>query len=99
MKIIVNILTVIAILFFVWFGISYFEVISQNLDCNNPTILSSWNLFSLLIQCFPFGKKSENFFGFLLIVRRITSKYSQNKKIFINFFEKGVDFFLKYVIL
>ena len=49
MKIIVNILTIIAILFLVWFGISYFEITSQNLDCNNPTVLSSWNLFSLFI--------------------------------------------------
>ena len=67
MKIIINILTIIAILFLVWFGISYFEVTSQNLDGNNPTILSSWNLFSLLIQCFPFfEKKSENFSDFFL---------------------------------
>ena len=48
MKILRNIVIIITILFFVWFGISWIEVTSQNLDFNNPTILSSWNLFNIL---------------------------------------------------
>lgn len=49
MKTIRNILIFITILFFIWFGISWFEITSQNLDFENETILSSWNLFNLLI--------------------------------------------------
>lgn len=50
MKILRNIAIILTILFFVWFGISWIEITSQNLDFNNPTILSSWNLFNILCQ-------------------------------------------------
>lgn len=49
MKILKNILIFIVILFFVWFGISWLEILSQNLDFENDTVLSFWNLFNLLI--------------------------------------------------
>jgi hypothetical protein len=49
MKILKNILIFITILFFIWFGISWIEILSQNLDFENNTVLSFWNLFNLLI--------------------------------------------------
>ena len=48
MKILRNIAIIITILFFVWLGISWIEITSQNLDFNNSTILSGWNLFNIL---------------------------------------------------
>ena len=47
MKILWNIITVISVIFLIWFGISYIEVLTQNLNCNSPTILSNWNLFTI----------------------------------------------------
>ena len=44
MKIFRNILVVISIAFFVWFGISYFEILGKNLNGN--VVLSCWNLFT-----------------------------------------------------
>lgn len=49
MKIFKNIVIFITILFLIWFTISYLQITSQNLDFNNPTILSNWNLFKMLI--------------------------------------------------
>lgn len=42
------ILTVIAIVFIVWAGISYIEVIAKNLD--TPAIYWKYNLFQMLIN-------------------------------------------------
>lgn len=49
MKIFRNIAIIITILFILWFIVSYIEITSQNLDFENETILSNWNLFKLFI--------------------------------------------------
>jgi hypothetical protein len=41
------IVTVLVILFLIWFGCSYFEVVSQNLNLTSVT-LSEWNFFEWL---------------------------------------------------
>ena len=77
MKILKNIVIFITILLVIWFVISYFEITSQNLDFNNPTILSNWNFFNLIdscLQCFVLSERSPNFLGFPSSVRRYTSK-------------------------
>ena len=51
MKILKNIVIFITILLIVWFVISYFEITSQNLDFNHPTVLSNWNFFNLIESC------------------------------------------------
>ena len=51
MKILRNIIVFITILFMIWFVISYLEITSQNLNFNNPTVLSNWNLFNLFDSC------------------------------------------------
>lgn len=47
MKTIEKILTIIAVLFLIWFAISYFQITSQNLDFDHKTVLSNWNLFQV----------------------------------------------------
>lgn len=47
MKILRNITVFITIIFLVWCGLSYFEVISQN-TTPTPTILSEWNFFKII---------------------------------------------------
>ena len=47
MKIIKNLTIIISVLFLLWFGISYIEILMKNLDYDNPTILSFWNLFNI----------------------------------------------------
>ena len=67
MKIFRNIAIIITILFILWFIVSYIEITSQNLDFENETILSNWNLFKLFIQFISFS------WGFALVqaVKRI----------------------------
>ena len=50
MKTLRNIIVVLVILFFVWFIVSYLQIISQNLDFENSTILSNWNFFRILLD-------------------------------------------------
>lgn len=49
MKILKNMAIALTILFIMWFGFSYVEILSQNLDFNEPTVLSFWNLFNIFI--------------------------------------------------
>lgn len=49
MKTLKNLAIILTILFILWFIISYIQIISQNLDFKNPTILSFWNLFNLFV--------------------------------------------------
>lgn len=55
MKIFRNIAIIISVLFILWFIVSYIEITSQNLDFENETILSNWNLFKLFIQFISFS--------------------------------------------
>lgn len=49
MKILRNIAIVISMLFILWFIVSYIQITSQNLDFENETVLSNWNLFKLFL--------------------------------------------------
>ena len=49
MKIFRNIIVIISVAFILWFIVSYIQITSQNLDFENETILSNWNLFKLFI--------------------------------------------------
>ncbi len=55
MKIFRNIAIIITVLFILWFIVSYIQITSQNLDFENETILSNWNLFKLFIQFISFS--------------------------------------------
>ena len=106
MKILKNILIFITILFLIWFTISYLQITSQNLNFDEPTILSNWNFFKLLIQCFFLSRKSpkifwDSFFK-LDVIRLNCAPAPKTLKIFLKnkkFFKKVLDFFLEYVIL
>lgn len=43
-------LVVASIAFLLWFGVSWASIMFQNLDMDEPTVLSSWNLFSFIGQ-------------------------------------------------
>lgn len=43
-------LVVASIAFLLWFGVSWASIMFQNLDMNEPTVLSAWNLFSFIGQ-------------------------------------------------
>lgn len=47
-KILSNILTIISVIFILWFALSYIEIISKNLS-KNPQY-SFWNIFELLVN-------------------------------------------------
>jgi hypothetical protein len=49
MKILRNIAIIILVLFILWFIVSYIQITSQNLDFENETVLSNWNLFKLFL--------------------------------------------------
>lgn len=49
MKIFRNIIVIISVAFILWGIVSYIQITSQNLDFENETILSNWNLFKLFI--------------------------------------------------
>jgi hypothetical protein len=49
MKILRNIAIIISVLFILWFIVSYIQITSQNLDFENETVLSNWNLFKLFL--------------------------------------------------
>lgn len=43
-------LVVASIAFLLWFGVSWASIMFQNLDMDEPTVLSAWNLFSFIGQ-------------------------------------------------
>ena len=49
MKILRNIIITLTVLFILWFIVSYIQITSQNLDFENETVLSNWNLFKLFL--------------------------------------------------
>lgn len=49
MKIFRNIIVAIAVIFILWFIVSYIQITSQNLNFDSETVLSNWNLFKLFL--------------------------------------------------
>lgn len=41
-------LVVASIVFLLWFGVSWASIMFHNLDMDESTVLSAWNLFSLI---------------------------------------------------
>ena len=48
MKTLRNALVILTVIFLVWFAVSYCEILTQNLNFENSTILSKWNFFNLI---------------------------------------------------
>jgi len=48
MKTLRNLVVILTVIFLVWFAVSYCEILTQNLDFENPTVLSNWNFFNFI---------------------------------------------------
>ena len=43
-------------IFLIWFGISFIDVVIHNTNLDGGTILSTWNLFEIILQFSSFQK-------------------------------------------